>query len=73
VSKQLELLFENETGRQVTISLDNPLEPVDSDAIIEAMTAIVEGNVLFSSGGDVVAIRGARLVERNVEDIELPL
>lgn len=73
MSKQLELLFENEAGRQVTISLDNPLEPVDSAAIFDAMTGIVEGNALSSSGGDVIAIRGARLVERHVEDIDLPL
>ncbi|MFC4386560.1 DUF2922 domain-containing protein [Gracilibacillus marinus] len=69
--KVLELKFENEEGKVVTVSLDSPVEPVDVVAINAAMDTIIAQNAFFSSGGDLVAIKSARLVERNVEDIEL--
>lgn len=72
MSKTLELLFENEEGRQVTVALDDPIEPVDANAVANSMTAIINGNTLISSGGDIVSIRGARVVERYVNVIELP-
>lgn len=69
--KKLELLFENEDGKTVTYSLDKPIEPVDTVSIRSAMDAVIAGNVFHSSGGNLIAPKGARLVERNVEDIEL--
>ncbi|KGA96811.1 hypothetical protein AJ85_20965 [Alkalihalobacillus alcalophilus ATCC 27647 = CGMCC 1.3604] len=73
MSKKLELLFENEAERQVTVSVDNPTEPVNPEAIYEAMLEMISTNVLTSTGGDITAIRGARLVDRQVETIELPI
>ncbi|WP_017728275.1 DUF2922 domain-containing protein [Halalkalibacterium ligniniphilum] len=72
MSKQLELLFENEDGRQVTISLESPIEPVDPIAVKNVMDNMLSTNAFTTAGGDFVSIRGARIVERNVEEIELP-
>lgn len=72
MSKKLELLFDNTEGRLVTIALDDPIEPVDGNAVQTAMATIINEAALTSSGGDVVAIRGARLVERTVTEIALP-
>lgn len=72
MNKKLELLFENEEGRQVTVSLDDPIEPIDPELVKDAMQTIINGNTLISSGGDIISIRGARLVEHYVETIELP-
>ncbi len=69
--KKIELKFENEEGKTVTISLDNPVEPVDPVAVSEAMDAILSENAFFSSGGDLVAKKSARIVERNVSEIEI--
>ena len=69
--KTLELRFENEEGRNVTISLDSPIEPVDPAAINAAMDEIIAQNAFDSSGGELVAKIGARVVERNVTIIEL--
>ncbi|QDP41473.1 DUF2922 domain-containing protein [Radiobacillus deserti] len=69
--KKLELKFLNTEGRTVTISLDEPVEPVDSAAINAAMDTILEQNALYSSGGDLVEKKEARIVERNVTAIEL--
>ncbi|MCF6136814.1 DUF2922 domain-containing protein [Pseudalkalibacillus berkeleyi] len=71
MAKQIELLFENEEGGTVRISLEEPVEPVDTLALNSAMDKIISDNALISSGGDLVAKRGARIVERNVTDVPL--
>ncbi|WP_062046409.1 DUF2922 domain-containing protein [Bacillus sp. JCM 19034] len=72
MSKRLELQFDNEDGGLVTISIDDPLEPIDSEAISQAMAQMIAEDVIESNGGGLAAIRGARIVERHVTTIDLP-
>ncbi|RWZ60790.1 DUF2922 domain-containing protein [Halobacillus fulvus] len=69
--KKLELKFLNADERIVTITLDHPVEPVDPALIHAAMDAVIQENCFFSSGGDFMEKKEARIVERNVFDIEL--
>ncbi|GAB2538175.1 DUF2922 domain-containing protein [Gracilibacillus alcaliphilus] len=69
--KKLELQFENEEGKTTTISLDQPLEPVDAEAVNAAMDTIIAENAFESSGGELIAKKAARVVERNVVEIEI--
>ncbi|WP_186578934.1 DUF2922 domain-containing protein [Aquibacillus kalidii] len=69
--KTLELKFVNELEKVVTISLDNPVEPTDPVAINHAMDVIIAQNAFYSSGGDLVGKKSARIVERNVADLEI--
>ncbi|MFC7321378.1 DUF2922 domain-containing protein [Halobacillus campisalis] len=69
--KKLELKFLNEEGKIVTISVDHPIEPVVEQEIDAAMDTIINENCFYSSGGDLVAKKEARIVERNVTNIEL--
>ncbi|WP_164667650.1 DUF2922 domain-containing protein [Virgibacillus doumboii] len=69
--KKLELKYLNEEGKTVTYSLEKPVEPVDPVAVKAAMDEIIAQNAFTSSGGDVVSIKGARVVERNVQEVEL--
>lgn len=69
--KRLELIFVNEAGKTATYSLDDPVEPVDSAAVIHAMDEIIEQNVFTTRDGALVAKRGARIVERTVTDIDI--
>lgn len=69
--KKLELKFKNQEDKIVTYSLDHPIEPVDSAAINEAMDEIIAQNVFSSTGGELVAKASARVVEQNIEDIEM--
>ncbi|WP_373893876.1 DUF2922 domain-containing protein [Virgibacillus natechei] len=71
MSKKIELKFRNEDDKVVTYSLDNPIEPVDPEAVNTAMDEIIEQNAFTSTGGDVIQKDSARVVERTVEDIEL--
>lgn len=69
--RNLELLFKNEQGKIVRLTLESPAEPVDSEAVNAAMDLIVEENVFFSSGGEWVEKAGARVVSRTVEEIPI--
>ncbi|MCP3030628.1 DUF2922 domain-containing protein [Halobacillus sp. A1] len=69
--KKLELKFLNEEGKIVTISVDHPIEPVVEQEIDDAMDTIINENCFYSSGGDLVEKKEARIVERNVTNIEL--
>ncbi|MGJ9383503.1 DUF2922 domain-containing protein [Salipaludibacillus sp. CF4.18] len=71
MAKRLELLFTDTLKGNVTIGLDDPIEPVDAAAISSAMDIIIAQGALTSAKGDLVAKRGARLVERNMETIEI--
>lgn len=71
--KRLELLFENEDGKTVTYALDSPVDPADEVAVNAAMDEIISQNVFHSSGGNVIAKKGARIVERTVTDIDIEM
>jgi len=67
--KTLELKFTNLEGRVVTLTLDDPIDPIDPETVRQAMEEIIETNAIYSSGGELVEKHSARVVERNVEDI----
>ncbi|UTE73538.1 DUF2922 domain-containing protein [Rossellomorea marisflavi] len=71
MAKALELIFRNEMGKLATISVIGPKEPVDPAAVKAAMEDLIAKDVFGSSGGSLVSIEGARIVERNVTDYEL--
>ena len=71
MSKRLELLFYNEGGNNVTIGIDHPIEPVEPEAVSTVMDTMMSENIFTSSDGDLTEKRFARIVERNVEIIEL--
>jgi len=54
-----------------TYSLDKPVQPVDPEAVKAAMNEILEQNIFDTSGGDLVSIDSARLVDHDVTEIEL--
>lgn len=72
--KKLELIFTTDLDKTATFSLDSPVEPVDAEAVNEAMDLIVAENVFKpASGGEIIKKKAARIVDRQVEDIELDI
>ncbi|WP_182199932.1 DUF2922 domain-containing protein [Paraliobacillus salinarum] len=69
--KRLELKFIDEQDKTVTIALDSPKEPVDAVAINNAMDQILAQQAIYSSNGNLVSKKGARIVERHVTDINI--
>ncbi|WP_096189474.1 DUF2922 domain-containing protein [Evansella halocellulosilytica] len=71
MAKRLELIFVNEGGTSVTIGLDEPVEPADGEHISSVMDEMIDLDVFTSSNGKLTEKRGARIVDRTVEEIEL--
>ncbi len=73
MSKKIELQFVNFEGKTATISIDDPIEPVEPVTVSAAMDTIIAANIFTSTGGDLIAKKGARVVERNVAEVDLGL
>ncbi|MFA8438169.1 DUF2922 domain-containing protein [Pueribacillus sp. YX66] len=71
MAKQIEMQFLNEENRTVTISLEDPVEPVNPEDVNAAMDTVLSENAFTSSGGNLVSKKGARIVERTVTEIQL--
>lgn len=71
MAKKIELIFKNELGGNVTLSLDNPTEPVDPVQVAQVMDQVITEGAFISSGGSLVSKYAARIVERNVADVEI--
>ncbi|KMJ60097.1 hypothetical protein AB685_04470 [Bacillus sp. LL01] len=67
----LELLFLNEEGSTVKISVDDPKTDLTPVEIEQAMDTIIAADVFTSKGGNFVEKDGARIIERNVTDFEI--
>jgi len=71
VEKSLELLFVNQQGKLVSITVENPVEPINPEQVSSVMDTILAANVFTSSGGEFVAKHGARLLSSEVTEIPL--
>jgi hypothetical protein len=67
----LEMKFLNEANKTITLTIENPIVPVDEKKVDEVMDKIVAANIFDSTGGMIVAAKSARIVERTVTDIAL--
>ncbi|WP_341357022.1 DUF2922 domain-containing protein [Rossellomorea sp. y25] len=71
MAKVLELEFQTETGKPAKLTINDPIEPIDTVAVKSAMDNLIATNVFGSSNGALVSVEGARVVERNVTDYEV--
>nr|WP_255573325.1 DUF2922 domain-containing protein [Anoxybacillus sp. ST4] len=58
--------FVNEEGKTVRLTIDEPREHVTQAEIANVMDVIIAANVFPSSGGDLIAKKGARLIDTTV-------
>lgn len=71
--KTLELRFTDDLGRTSMIGIPNPKEPVDPIEVSEAMDAIIASEAFGSHESQFTAKSSARIVERNVESIDIKM
>ncbi len=71
MTKVLELQFITEFGKSAHLAVDEPKEPVVEADVTAAMNAIITNNVFQSSSGALTNIKGARLVERTVQELTI--
>ncbi|EOP63513.1 DUF2922 domain-containing protein [Bacillus mycoides] len=66
----LELIFVKEDGKTVAFSIDNPITPVNEQVVNQVMDTILSSSV-FSSIGENTRKKGARLIEKNVSEVQI--
>jgi hypothetical protein len=71
MAKTLELQFATEMGGTARISIDNPKEPIEIATVKDSMNQIIAAGVFFSPTGNLVSVKGARVIEREVTDYEI--
>ncbi|MBN8193985.1 DUF2922 domain-containing protein [Bacillus sp. NTK074B] len=71
MAKVLELEFKTEEGKSAKLSINDPIEPIDTLAVKAAMDNLIATDVFGSSTGAFVSVEGARVVERNVTDYDV--
>ncbi|WP_066073552.1 DUF2922 domain-containing protein [Neobacillus soli] len=71
MAKTLELQFGTEFGKTASISVDNPKEPINEVLVKQSMEQIIASGVFTTANGKLAAVKGARVIDRNVTDYEL--
>lgn len=66
----LELIFVKEDGKTVSFSIDNPITPVNELVVNQVMDTILSSSV-FSSISENTRKKGARLIEKNVSEVQI--
>lgn len=67
--KTLELQFVTANNKTANVSIEDPIEPVDTANVKTVMEQVIASNVFQNSSGYAFAdIKGARLVDHNVTE-----
>jgi hypothetical protein len=68
MANTLQMVFQNETGKNVSISIPEVREDVTEVDIKTLMQTIIAKNVFESTGGNLITIMSASLVSRDVQE-----
>lgn len=71
MTKVLELKFQTANGKTMNLPIQNPKENLTPAEIVNAMQTIINQNVFHYKGFELVGIDQARIVERNITEIQL--
>ncbi|MDA8235931.1 DUF2922 domain-containing protein [Desulfotomaculum nigrificans] len=71
MAKTLELIFVNMAGEKVTLRVTNPRDDVQEAEVRTVMDTIVARDVFTSTGGSLTGVAGARLVTRDVAELNI--
>ena len=68
-TKTLRMVFRNQDGRNVTMTLNDPKDGITQGEIHAAMDLIIDKNAFTSAGGDLVEKRDIKLISNTSEDL----
>lgn len=71
-AKTLRMVFRNQAGKNVTITLDNPRSDLTAAEIQTAMDLVIARNIFTSSGGDLVSKQDIRIIDSTTNDLYNP-
>lgn len=71
MAKKLEMVFRDAVGKTMRISVDNADESLTAESVKTAMESIIAKNIFATEAGDLVAIDGARIVDTNIQELDV--
>ena len=71
MEKTLVMVFKNGEGKTASMSVAAPREDLQGVEVMQAMQGLIDNNVFASGGSDLVEIAAARIVSREVTELEL--
>ncbi len=67
--KTLQMVFQNQTGKNVSISIGDVKDSITSEEIKTLMQLIISKNIFESTGGDLTTIMSADIVTKDVQEM----
>lgn len=71
MAARLEMLFTTEGGRSATVALADPKDGLTGAQVKTVMDTIIAKNIFTAPSGNLASIRGARIVDRQVTEVDL--
>ena len=71
-TKILRMVFGNEIGASVTISIDSPSDSVTAAEITAVMDTIISKNIFDSNGGNLITKKDVKIVDTATNDMYDP-
>lgn len=68
-TKTLQMTFTNSLGKKKTVSINDPKDDLQKSEVESAMNEIITKNIFASNGAELVAIAGAKIVNRQVTEL----
>jgi len=71
MAKSLIMVFQNEAGKNVSISIPNVKEEITENDVKLVMQNIIQKNIFTSTGGDLITIMSAQVVNRDIQELSV--
>lgn len=71
MTKNLEMIFVNAAGGKVILRVAEPKDNLQASEVQTVMNQIVNKDIFISSGGRLTGIAGARVVSRDVTELNI--
>lgn len=69
--KTLQMVFQNQVGKNVSISIGEVKDGITAEEIKNLMQLIVAKNIFESTGGDLTTIMSADIVTRDIQEMSV--
>lgn len=67
MARTLQMVFLNEEGRNVTLSVPDSREDLEAEEVETVMESILQRNIFHTKGGEISGLKKAQVVSRDVE------
>lgn len=69
MTKNLQMVFLNEVGKNVSINIPDIKDGITAEEIKSLMQLIIAKNIFESTGGNLISIMSADIITRDVQEV----